>query len=70
MSDGLANPMIQIAARTLHLTNNVAVLRCTVGNRQWLLGDDPEVEAAFATLNRKLREKTLQLKAIEDIRRG
>lgn len=22
------------------LTNDLAVLRCTVGNRQWLLGDD------------------------------
>ena len=46
---------------TKQLTNDLAVLRCTVGNRQWLLGDDGEIDAAFATLSRKMHEMTQRL---------
>ena len=47
------------------LTNDLAVLRCTVGNRQWLLGDDTEIDNAFATLSRKMYEMTERILVIE-----
>ena len=64
------NRTTRSAARSPHLLNDVAVLRCTVGNRHWMLGDDPEIDAAFATLNRKLHEMTAQLEAMKDTQHG
>ena len=51
----------------VHLTNDLAVLRCAVANRGWLIIEDPEIEAAFELLARKAFETTERLNAISAV---